>query len=145
VEKNRGRLETRTVTTTTNLIESGYLDWPGAKQLIRLERHTVHKGKVRKTTTYAITSLSRKQAHAAFLLKHLRGRWLIESRFHVLDTQLGEDHCRVRTGHAGHALSTIRHMALNLAQKLQASVNTICQEHAAKIPVLLHRLRIMKN
>lgn len=43
-EKSRGRLETRTVTTTTSLIDEGYLDWPGAKPLIRLERHTVEKG-----------------------------------------------------------------------------------------------------
>lgn len=127
------------------MIESGYLDWPGAKQLIRFERHTVRKGQVRQTTTYAITSLSRKQADAAFLLKHLRGRWLIESRFHVLDTQLAEDHCRLRVGHAAHALSAVRHLALNLARKLQASVTTICQEHAAKLPLLLQRLCIMKN
>jgi predicted transposase YbfD/YdcC len=75
----------------------------------------------------------------------LRGRWLIESRFHVLDTQLGEDHSRVRTGHAPSAISAIRRMTLNLAQKLQASTTTMCQEHAAKTPTLLQRLRIMKN
>jgi predicted transposase YbfD/YdcC len=105
----------------------------------------LHKGRVRETTTYAITSLSREQADAAYLLRHLRGRWLIESRFHVLDTELAEDHCRLRVGHAGHALSAVRHASLNLARKLQASVTTMCQEHAAKLPLLLHRLRIMKN
>ena len=41
IEKSRGRLETRTVTTTTSLIDEHYLDWPGAQQIIRLERHTV--------------------------------------------------------------------------------------------------------
>lgn len=105
----------------------------------------MHKGRVRETTTYAITSLPRGQADAAYLLGHLRGRWLIESRFHVLDTELAEDHCRLRVGHAGHALSALRHAALNLARKLEASVTTMCQEHAAKLPLLLHRLRIMKN
>jgi hypothetical protein len=37
--------------------EGDYLDWPGAKQLIRLERHTVEKGQARRSTSYAITSL----------------------------------------------------------------------------------------
>lgn len=113
--------------------------------MIRFERHTIVKGKVRKSTTYAITSLPRQKADAAFLLQHLRGRWLIESRFYVLDTQLSEDHSRTRTGHAAHALSAIRHATLNLAKKLKASTTTMCQEHAAKTPVLLQRLRIVKN
>lgn len=144
-EKSRGRLETRTVTTTTNVIDDGYLKWPGAKQIIRFERRTIVQGKTRSSTTFAITSLPREKADAAFLLKHLRGRWLIESRFHILDTQLGEDHCRARTGDMAHGLSAIRHFAVNLAGIHHRSTTHMCQEHAAKTDVLLHRLRIMKN
>lgn len=80
VAKNRGRLETRTVTTTTTTVDEQYLDWPGAKQFIRLERHTVEKGQTRRSTTYAITSLPRAAVDAVFLLKHLHGRWRIENR-----------------------------------------------------------------
>jgi hypothetical protein len=124
------------------VIDEGYLNWPGAKQIIRFERRTVTKGKITSTTTYAITSLPREKADAGFLLKHLRGRWLIESRFHILDTQLGEDHCRARTGGTAHGLSAIRHFAVNLAGILRRSTTHMCQEHAAKPHVLLHRLRI---
>lgn len=139
-------METRTVTTTTNVIDDGYLDWPGAKQLIRLERHTVEKGQPRCSVTYAITSLSRARADAAFLLKHLRGRWHIENRcFYVLDTSLGDDASRTRTGHAAHALTSIRLAALNLARKLRQTVASLCQEHALKPDLLLNRLRIFKN
>ena len=146
IEKSRGRIETRTVTTTTNLIGEGYLDWPGAKQLLRLERHTVEKGQIRQSVTYAITSLSREQADAAFLLKHLRGRWHIENRcFYVLDTTLGDDASRTRTGHAAHALTSIRLAALNLARRLHQSVGSLCREHALKPHLLLNRLRIFKN
>lgn len=141
-EKSRGRLETRTVTTTTNVIDTGYLNWPGAKQIIRFERRTTIKGKVRSTTTYAITSLTRAKADAAYLLAHLRGRWRIESRFYILDAQLGEDLCRARTGCTAHGLSAIRHFAVNLAGILRISTTHMCQEHAAKPNVLLHRLRI---
>lgn len=146
IEKSRGRLETRTVTTTTNTIDDGYLDWPGAKQLIRLERHTVEKGQTRQSVTYAITSLSRERADAAFLLKHLRGRWHIENRcFYMLDTSLGDDASRTRTGHAPHALTSIRLAALNLARRLGQTVAALCREHALKPNLLLNRLRIFKN
>lgn len=145
-EKSRGRIETRTVTTTTNLIDEGYLDWPGAKQLIRLERHTVEKGQARQSVTYAITSLSRDQADAAFLLKHLRGRWHIENRcFYVLDTSLGDDASRTRTGHAAHVLTSIRLITINFARRLRQTVGSLCREHALKTNLLLNRLRIFKN
>ena len=146
VEKSRGRLETRTVSTTTNSIDDGYLDWPGAQQLIRLERHTIEKGQTRHSVTYAITSLSRERADAAFLLKHLRGRWHIENRcFYVLDTSLGDDASRTRTGRAAHALTSIRLAAINLARKLRQTVGSLCREHALKPNLLLNRLRIFKN
>ena len=51
----------------------------------------------------------------------------------------------LRTGHAGQALSAVRHMSLNLARKLKTSPTTMCQEHAANATPLLQRLRIMKN
>ena len=131
-EKSRGRIETRTVTTT---IDEQHLDWPGAKQLICLERHTVEKGQTRQSVTYAITSLSREQADAAFLLNHLRGRWQIENRcFYVLDTSLGDD--ASRTGHAAHALTSIRLATLNLARRLRQTVGSLCREHARQTPPL---------
>ena len=127
------------------MIDTGYLNWPGAKQIIRFERRTAANGKATSSITFAITSLPREQADAAFLLKHLRGRWLLESRFYILDTQLGEDQCRARTGHMAHRLSAIRHFAVNLAGIHHLSTTHMCQEHATKPNVLLQRLRILKN
>lgn len=145
-EKNRGRVETRTLTTTTNVIDSGYLDWPGAQQVIRLERQTIEKGKVRSSVTYGITSAPRPQADAEFLLQSSRGRWGIENRcFYVLDVTLGEDACRVRTGAAGRTLSGLRHSLLNLARRLGQSAGNLCREHALKPNLLLQRLRIFKK
>jgi hypothetical protein len=145
-EKSRGRWEKRTLTTTTNLIDSGYLDWPGAGQLIRLERETRVGGKVRKSVTYAITSLDRTKAGPNFLLSVARGRWGIEnSCFYVLDTALGEDHCRARTGKSGYALSVVRHAVLNICRSLRRPVGEVLREHAVKIEVLLSRLGIFKN
>lgn len=147
IEKNRGRIETRTVTTTTATIDEGYLDWPGAQQLIRLKRHTqLANGTTRESTTYAITSLSRTTANAELLLDHSRGRWHIENRgFHVLDVSLGDDANRTRTGHAARALHAVRSMTLNLARRLNQSTPNLCREHALKPNLLLNRLRIFKN
>lgn len=141
------RVETRTVTTTTATIDEGYLDWPGAQQLIRLHRHTkLANGSIRESTTYAITSLARTRANADFLLDHLRGRWHIENRgFHVLDVSLGDDANRTRTGHAARTLHAIRNMALNLARRLEQSTPNLCREHALKPNLLMNRLRIFKN
>ena len=146
-EKNRGRIETRTVTTTTSTIDEGYLDWPGAQQLIRLKRHTqLANGAVRESTTYAISSLPRTKADAAFLLDHLCGRWHIENRgFHVLDVSLGDDANRTRTGHAARALHAVRSMTINLARRLNQSIPNLCREHALKVDLLKNRLPIFKN
>ena len=114
--------------------------------MIRLERRTVEMGKVRESVTYGITSLSRDQADADFLLTCARGRWHIENRcFYVLDTRLGEDASRIRTGHAAHAVSAVRHAAINLARRLGRAVGELCEEHAVKPGLLLKRLRILKS
>ena len=143
---SRSAVATGSAPTTTATIDEQYLDWPGAQQLIRLERHTIEKGQTRRSTTYAITSLSRTKADAAFLLKHLRGRWHIENRcFYVLDTVLGDDASRSRTGHAARALNGIRLATLNLARRLTQTVGSLCPEHALKPNRLMSRLRIFKN
>ncbi len=146
-EKNRGRIETRTVTTTTATIDEDYLDWPGAQQLIHLQRHTqLANGSVRESTTYAITSLLRTRANAPFLLDHLRGRWHSENcGFHVLDVSLGDNANRTPTGHAARALHAVRSMTINLARHLNQSIPNLCCEHALKVDLLKNRLRIFKN
>lgn len=121
----------------------GPLTWPGVKQLIRFERVTIRNGETRRTTTYAITSLPRERADAAFLLRQLRGRWQIESTFFVLDTQLREDACRVRTDQSPFVMSTIRHALLNTARRLHASPTALCEFYAAKTPALLQTFAIL--
>jgi predicted transposase YbfD/YdcC len=56
-EKGHGRLECRTLTTSSQLRE--YLSWPHAEQVFQLERRFVRlsDGKVMKETTYGVTSL----------------------------------------------------------------------------------------
>lgn len=67
----------------------------------------------------------RDRADAKTLLSLLRARWLIESQFQILDAHLAEDLSRARIGHAVNAISSIRHMAINLAQKLGSARNEV--------------------
>jgi len=97
--------------TTTRL--TGYLDWPGVKQVCLLERVRRTKDKATTETVSAITSLGPERASAAQLLGIARGHWEIENRLHwVRDMSLGEDACRVRTGSAPQILSGLRNTVL---------------------------------
>jgi predicted transposase YbfD/YdcC len=113
---------------------TGYLDWPGAKQVCLLERARRFKGKTTTETVCAITSLGPERASAAQLLAISRGHWQIENRLHwVRDMSLGEDACRVRTGEAPEVLAAIRNSVLWLLRS--SGLNEIAatlRRHAAK-------------
>jgi predicted transposase YbfD/YdcC len=107
-----------------------------------LHRVTTVHGKRRETVQYAITSLPRLQADAAFLLAAWRGRWAIENRaYYVLDTAFREDACRARTGKAPANLSRIRRAALNLLHALGVpNIAAALREHAYRTDRLFSRL-----
>ena len=93
----------------------GYSDWPGLAQVFKVERQRTIRGQTTTEVAYGVTSLDRSKADAIELLKLSRGHWSIENRlFHIRDVTLGEDACRVRSGHAPQNLSTIRNTILHL-------------------------------
>ena len=99
LEKSRGRLERRRLTSTTVL--NDYLDWPDVGQVCRLVRETTRAGEETTDVQYALTSVGRDRADARRLLKWWRGQWKIENGLHwVRDVTLCEDASRIRTGDA---------------------------------------------
>lgn len=117
--KGRGRIETRTLTTTTWL--NGYLDWPQVQQAFRLVRERRVKGQTTVEVVYGITSLGREEADAARLLGLTRGHWGIGNGLHYTrDETLGEDRCRVRTGKSPQVLASLRNVAVHLLRGLDA-------------------------
>jgi predicted transposase YbfD/YdcC len=113
--KGHGRLERRTLESSTAL--NGYLDWPGARQVMRRTcRRVIRKtGEVSEGVTYGITSLTCPQADAQRLEAIWRGHWTIENRVHyVRDVTLGEDACQVNVGNAPRVLAALRNAILNL-------------------------------
>ena len=118
--KGHGRIERRTITTSTWLNE--YLSgWPKVAQVFRLVRERTGNGKTTVEVVYGITSQSRLVADAARLLGQSRDHWGIENGLHhTRDETFREDRCRVRRGHAPRVLASLRNVAVYLLRRLGA-------------------------
>ena len=115
VDKGHGRLECRTIQVSSAL--RGYLDWPYAEQVFKLERHTrrLKDGKETRQTVYGITSLRAEKASPQRLLALVRKHWQIENGLHYRrDETLREDWCHLRIGHAQQAMAIINNLVLGL-------------------------------
>jgi hypothetical protein len=117
VEKNRGRLERRTLESTSLLTAAG--PWPGLKQGFRVRREVTYRGQTTVEVVHGITSLTVEQADATRLLELVREHWQVENGLHyVRDVTMGEDACRVRTGPAPQILAACRNTVLCLLQQV---------------------------
>lgn len=147
LEKNRGRIECRELTTTTVLNELLADDWPDVAQVCKLVRTREVGGEKSVEVEYAITSVPRRQADAAQLLTWCRQHWHIENRLHyVRDVTMGEDHSRIRSGAAPQILAGLRNAAITLLRAL--GIDNIAQalrENAWHSHRLFTTLRIFKN
>lgn len=107
-----------------------YLDWPGVKQVFRIERERTIKGKKTTEVTYGITSLPRTKASAKRVLGLVRSHWGIENElFGVRDVTLGEDASRIRKKNAGENMATVRNLVLHMLprQKGQSRASSLRQ------------------
>jgi predicted transposase YbfD/YdcC len=114
-EKGHGRLEKRTMETSTALCD--YVDWPGVGQVMRrhYESIRVKTGEVSSEITYGITDLWATEVGAAQLEQLWRGHWAIENKVHyVRDVTMGEDANQTHTGEAPHVFASLRNAVLNL-------------------------------
>lgn len=118
VNKGHGRLERRTLTTSSAL--QGYLNWPAAQQVFCLERwvRQLSTGKETCETVYGVTSLSRTQAAPKDLLALVRGHWAIENRLHYRrDETMREDWYHARTGHLPQIMAALNNLVLGLLDR----------------------------
>lgn len=115
-DKGHGRIEVRRIETLTQI--PPWLSWPGVQQVCRITRQRTLKGETSIEIVLAITSLTRLRANAEKLLALTRQHWAIENRLHyVRDVSMGEDACRVRTGHAPQNLSALRNLTIGLIRR----------------------------
>lgn len=123
VDRGHGRTdERRRLVASTDL--AGYLDWPGAAQVFRLERTWREHGTRHRALHYGLTSLPPERADPARLLALRRGHWAIENALHrQKDVAFGEDASLVHLGHGPTVLALLRDAALNLLH--QAGIRQI--------------------
>jgi predicted transposase YbfD/YdcC len=113
--KGHGRLEVRTLTTSSQL--NDFLDWPFLQQVFKLERTiiTTKTNKTRQETIYGVTSLAAEQASPVQLLDMLRSYWRIENSLHYpRDVTLHEDQTRFKHHTAAHNMAIINNLVLAL-------------------------------
>jgi predicted transposase YbfD/YdcC len=115
VDNGHGRLETRTLTTSSLLRE--YADWPYLEQVFKLERHTTHlkKGQAGCEVVYGITSLKPEEAEPRRLLEIVRGYWGIENGLRYRrDKTLREDATRMTKPTLAEAMAIINNLIVGL-------------------------------
>jgi len=121
VSCGHGRIEIRTIQTSEML--NDYLDWPGLGQVYRLERKFfwLRQGQTYKTSCeieFGMTSLKRKQASPAKVLKVRQAHWQIETGLHYRrDVTFHEDATRMTVGAAARILSIVHNLVLGLLKQ----------------------------
>jgi predicted transposase YbfD/YdcC len=103
----RERGHSRTETRTLKAAHVSHLEFPGARQAIKITRwrQDAATGKTSRQTVYAVTSLTSAHANTRDLARLVRERWSIEAHHHVT---FNEDTATSRTGSGPANLATIR-------------------------------------
>lgn len=122
VSKGHGRLEVRTIFTSTLL--NDYLDWPHVAQVFRLERirwHPFLRGRTRQVI-YGLTSRSPEKSSPEHLLSLSRKYWGIENGLHYRrDVTFHEDATRMTIGNAGRIMAVLNNLVIALCLRAHGS------------------------
>ncbi len=136
-DRGHGRIEVRTLRVKTVARKSLLPGFPAVRQIMMVirERFTLSGEPMgRPEISFAITSLSRKQASAAQLAGLLRGHWSIENSLHyVRDVSYAEDLSRVRTGSGPRVMASLRNIAiaihrLNGEKNIASAIRRCCHD-----------------
>jgi predicted transposase YbfD/YdcC len=105
-ETGHGRTETRTL----KAAHVSFLDFPCARQAIKITRRRkdTATGRTTRETVYAVTTLTSAHATTPDLARLVREHWSIEAHHHIRDTTFSEDTSASRTGSGPANLATIR-------------------------------------
>ena len=115
VNKGHGRLEERTLTTSSLL--NDYTDWPRLAQVFKLERRVTRlkDGSQREEVTYGLTSLTSQEAGPERLLTMTRSYWGIENGLHYRRGKtLREDITRMTHTRFAEAMAILNNLVLGL-------------------------------
>jgi hypothetical protein len=114
--KGHGRVEIRRIV-VANTNEISTINFPGAKQIFRIEREVWRSTSLKSSLeiAYGITSLDQDTASPNRLLRLNREHWSIENKSHyVRDVTFSEDYCRSRTVASPSVLASLRNAAISM-------------------------------
>jgi len=114
---------------------TGYLRFPYARQVFRIERTTtkLDGSPLRHEVAFGITSLSPTKGSPRRLLDLNRGHWAIENRLHwVRDVTFDEDRSQVRKGSGAQAMAALRNLAIGLLRCAGATNIAAALRHCAR-------------
>ncbi len=110
VEKNRGRIESRTCWKLAELTWlEGREEWEGLANVFAIERVVKEGEKESKEISYYITSL---EERAERLMEIAREHWKIESMHWMLDVTFNEDGSQIRSENGQKTLNAMRKLAI---------------------------------
>lgn len=124
IDADHGRIETRTATVSADIawLQEGHR-WPGLAAIGKVVRIRETAAKTTTETAYYLlsTALSSERFNEV-----VRSHWGIENRLHWrLDVVMNEDQDRSRLGNSPNNLAILRHMALNVMQKENATKGSL--------------------
>ena len=144
IDKGHGRLEVRTLSSSTLL--NDYLDFPHCGQVFKIirERTQLTTGSTSTETVYGITSLAPEQADTKRLLALSRSHWSIENQSHyVRDMVYDEDRHQLRKKKGPHMMACLRNFAISLLRLMRfTNIAKATREFAARSHLALKLLGI---
>ena len=146
LELAHGRLESRTIWTTTAL--NDYLSFPHVGQVFAIERQRIDKktGKESTEIIYGLTDHTPASANAARLLAFNRGHWGVEAHHYILDWNWDEDRGTIRTGHGPENITRLRRFATGLIKsKSRDSVAATIAKLARNVRRVFDYLGMTRN
>ncbi|MGD9855605.1 MAG: ISAs1 family transposase [Planctomycetaceae bacterium] len=140
IEKGHGRIERRTLTSSTRL--NAHLDWPHVGQSCQIRRERTIDGQQSVEVAYGVTSLPRSRASAEQLLALSRQHWgAIENGLHyVRDEAFGEDRSPISGGHAPQNLAALAGAGLNCLRLIKTANITATLRSFSRNPLRLLRI-----
>jgi predicted transposase YbfD/YdcC len=141
-EKNRGRIETRTAYTTSEVDWLfGRDDWAGLSSIGAINTKTITgKGETNEWHYY----ISSRKLTAAELLDHARKEWSVESMHWLLDVHFLEDSCRATEQRTQENLNIIRKITLNILRLFKTASNSNAAFSHLMLECMIDPLHILK-
>lgn len=124
LEKNRGKVETRTCTASFDIDWlANKEEWKGLQGIFKIDSEVSYESKVAKETRYFIISL---ETSASNCLYFARKHWSVENGLHrSLDIHFREDSSQVHDRNAASNLSILRKVALSLLKAIDPNKRLI--------------------